>query len=240
MDLSVRNIVIGVVAVILIILIIRWWLSNANKLAGFNDAKKVTKIDASKLAQSNASNYAYSSWFYIDDWSYRYGEPKIILGRLDKDLLPSPSIILGAIENNLKIETTVYPSSTTHDSSEHDSLAPDSSTHTCNVDNIPIQKWVNVIVSLNGRTLDVYIDGKLVRTCVLPGVAKIANDAPVYVTPLGGFSGYTSNVNYYANSLNPQEAYNIYRAGYGGMDDFPYQVKIEYLKDGQEQGSLTL
>ena len=28
---------------------------------------------------------------------------------------------------------------------------------------------------------------KLVRTCVLPGVAKIANNAPVYVTPLGGF-----------------------------------------------------
>jgi|TARA_B110000967_G_scaffold178295_1_gene192995 hypothetical protein len=243
MEFSVRNIVIGVVAVILIILIIRWWWGSANKLAGFNDAKKVTKIDAGKLAQSNASNYAYSSWFYVDDWSYRYGEPKIILGRLDKDLLPSPSIILGAIENNLKIETTVYPSSTTHDSSTEpdSSTITDSSIHTCNVDNIPIQKWVNVIVSLNGRTLDVYIDGKLVRTCVLPGVAKIANDAPVYVTPLGGFSGYTSNVHYYANSLNPQEAYNIYRAGYGGSSmDFPYQVKIEYLKDGQEQGSLTL
>ena len=233
MEFSVRNIVIGVVAVILIILIIRWWWGSANKLAGFNDAKKVTKIDAGKLAQSNASNYAYSSWFYVDDWSYRYGEPKIILGRLDKDLLPSPSIILGAIENNLKIETTVYPSST--------SATTDHSTHTCNVDNVPIQKWVNVIVSLNGRTLDVYLDGKLVRTCVLPGVAKIANDAPVYVTPLGGFSGYTSSINYYANSLNPQEAYNIYRGGYGDFSmDFPYRIKIEYLKDGQEKGSLTL
>ena len=231
MEFSVRNIVIAVVLVILLILIIRWLLGSANKLTGFNDAKKVTKIDAGKLAQSNASNYAYSAWFSVDDWSYRYGEPKIILGRLDKDLLPSPAIILGAIENNLKIETTVYPSST----------AKEHSTHTCNVDNVPIQKWVNVIVSLNGRTLDVYLDGKLVRTCVLQGVAKIANNAPVYITPLGGFSGYTTDVNYYANSLNPQEAYNIYRAGYGGYSmDFPYQVKIEYLKDGQEQGSLTL
>jgi len=89
--------------------------------------------------------------------------------------------------------------------------------------------------------MDIYIDGKLVRTCVLPGVAKIANDAPVYVTPQGGFSGYTSNIHYYANSLNPQEAYNIYRSGYGGGGiDFPYQVRIEYLKDGQQQGSVTL
>jgi hypothetical protein len=231
MDLSAGNIVIGVVLFILIILLIRWLMGSANKLTGLNDAKKVTKIDATSLAQNNASNYAYSVWFYIDDWSYRYGEPKIILGRLDKDLNPSPSIVLGAIENNLKIETTVYPSS----------QSTDSSTHTCNVDNVPVQKWVNVIASLYGRTMDVYIDGKLVRTCVLPGVAKIANNAPVYVTPMGGFSGYTSNIKYFANSLNPQEAYNLYREGFGGPSmEFPYQVKIEYLKDGQEQGSLTL
>ena len=212
------------------IVLIRWLFSAKTKLAGMNDAKKVTKISASNLAQSNSSNYAYSIWFYIEDWSYRYGEPKIILGRLDNELNPSPAIILGAIENNLKIETTVYPSS----------QSSNASTHTCNVDNVPVQKWVNVIVSLYGRTMDIYIDGKLVRTCVLPGVAKIANDAPVYITPQGGFSGYTSNVHYYANSLNPQEAYNIYRAGYGVDFEFPYQIKMEFLKDGQEQGSLTI
>ena len=144
---------------------------------------------------------------------------------------PSPSITLGAIENTLQIETTVYPSSQSSTGTKN----------TCNVANVPIQRWVNVIVSLYGRTMDVYIDGKLVRTCVLPGVAKIANNAPVYVTPLGGFSGYTANIHYYADSLNPQEAYNIYRKGYGGSGfDFPYEVKIEFLKDGEEQGTLTL
>jgi hypothetical protein len=229
--MSVRNIVIGVVIVVLLIIVIRWFWAANTKLTGLNDAKTVTKIPVTDLAQSNASNYAYSVWFYIDDWSYRYGEPKIILGRLDGDLNPSPSIVLGAIENNLKVETTVYPSS----------QSTTSSSHTCNVDNVPVQKWVNVIISLYGRTLDVYIDGKLVRTCVLPGVAKIANNAPVYITPLGGFSGYTSNINYYANSLNPQEAYNIYRGGYGGSGlDFPYKLKIEYLKDGKEIGGLTI
>ena len=189
MAVSVTKIIIAVVLVILLIVLIRWFFGQKTKVTGMTDAKKVTKIQASDLAQANASNYAYSVWFYIDDWSYRYGEPKIILGRLDKELNPSPSIVLGAIENNLKIETTVYPSS----------QSSTASTHTCNVDNVPVQKWVNAIVSLYGRTMDIYIDGKLVRTCVLPGVAKIANDAPVYVTPQGGFSGYTSNINYYAN-----------------------------------------
>jgi hypothetical protein len=170
---SVKNIVIGVIVVLLVIFIIRWLMGDSSKISGLNDAKKVTKINAEDLEQSNSANFAYSVWFYVDDWSYRYGEPKIILGRLDQDLSPSPSIVLGAIENNVKIETTVYPSAQSSSSS--------GSTHTCNVANVPIQRWVNLIVSLYGRTLDVYIDGKLVRTCVLPGVAKIANNAPVYV-----------------------------------------------------------
>jgi hypothetical protein len=229
--MSVMNIAIGVVVVILLIIIIRYFWGGSNKLSGLKDAKSVTKIPASTLSTTNSVNYAYSAWFYVDDWSYRYGEPKIILGRLDGDLEPSPSIVLGAIENNLKIQTTVYSSTS----------GTKGSTHTCNVDNVPIQKWVNVIISLRGRTLDVYIDGKLVRTCVLPGVAKIANNAPVYITPMGGFSGYTSNVEYYGDSLNPQEAYNIYRSGYGGSGfDFPYSIKLELVKDGQEQGSVSI
>ncbi len=228
----VKNIIIGVVVILLIIVIVRWLMGDSSKLSGLNDAKKVTKISADDLEQSNASNFAYSVWFYIDDWSYRYGEPKIVLGRLDADLKPSPSIVLGAIENNVKIETTVYASA----------QSKSGSTHTCNVANVPIQRWVNLIVSLYGRTLDVYIDGKLVRTCVLPGVAKIANNAPVYVTPLGGFSGYTSNIHYYGDAVNPQQAYNIYRSGYGGsgIGGFPYEIQVSYLKDGEEQGSFTI
>ena len=231
--LNIKNIIIAVVAVLLVIIIIRWLMGDSSKIDGLKDAKVVTKIQPEDLEQANAANYAYSTWFYVDDWSYRYGEPKIVLGRLDSDLNPSPSIVLGAIENNLKIETTVYPNAE----------SSTASTHTCNVANVPIQKWVNAIVSLYGRTLDVYIDGKLVRTCVLPGVAKIASNSPVYVTPLGGFSGYTANIQYFGDALNPQQAYNIYRKGYGGIGlgmDFPYSVKVEFLKDGSEQGSVEI
>ena len=93
---NVKNIIIGVVVLLLLILLIRWFMGDATKIDGLKDAKKVTKITADDLEDSNASNFAYSTWFYIDDWSYRYGEPKIILGRLDADLKPGPSIVLGS------------------------------------------------------------------------------------------------------------------------------------------------
>ena len=47
-------------------------------------------------------------------------------------------------------------------------------------------------MSVYGRTLDMYINGKLVRTCILPGVAYVDQTTDVILTPLGGFQGTTS------------------------------------------------
>ena len=116
--------------------------------------------------------------------------------------------------------------------------------HNCMVSNIPIQKWVNLTLSVYGRTMDLYIDGKLVRTCLLPGIANINNNADIYVTPKGGFNGWTSNLQYYPNSLNPQEAWNIYTQGYGGgmLSNLfgSYQVEVSLIQNGTTQSSVTI
>ena len=238
MAVSVMKVTIGIVVVLLLILIVRWLMGNNTKLVGLNDAKKVTKIDSSSLAQNNASNYAYSVWFYIEDWTYRYGQEKVILTRIDSDRNPSPQIALGAFQNNLNVSLQTYPDGSNTDTSSV------SQTHNCNIKNVPIQSWVNALISVNGRTLDVYIDGKLVRTCVMPGVARIAANAPVIITPGGGFSGYTAEIKYWPNATNPQEAWNIYRSGYGGSilgNLFnKYRIKVAFLEDNKEQSSFEI
>tara|TARA_B110000285_G_C15068780_1_gene586727 strand:+ start:198 stop:899 length:702 start_codon:yes stop_codon:yes gene_type:complete len=229
-----RKIIIGIVLVIIAILIFRYLFSSSTIISsGIADGKTVSKIPATSDTNSSSNNYSYSVWVYVKDWSYRFGEQKMILGRLDDDNKPSPSISLGAAENNVKVAVECYP----------EEAKGKSETHYCNVHNIPLQKWVNITISLYSRTLDVYLDGKLVRTCVLPGVPKIANDKPIYISPLGGFSGYTSRVQFFKESLDPQAVYNIYRAGYGGkgvMDSFPYSLKLSFMKDEQEQGSVSI
>ena len=230
-----KIIIVAVVIIIMIYIIIQYFSSQNTVIDGMKSAKSTTVINSDDLADNNnTNNYTYSCWFYVDDWSYRYGEPKIILGRLDSKREPSPSIILGAIENNIQINVACYP----------DNNEDTFQVHRCGVANIPIQKWVNLIVSLYGRTLDVYLDGKLVRTCVLPGIAKVNNSASVYITPEGGFSGYTSNIQYIADSTNPQQAYDIYKKGYGdsilGGLMSKYQLKVSFLEDSVEQGSFEI
>ena len=40
--------------------------------------------------------------------------------------------------------------------------------HDCEIFNVPLQKWVNIIISLNTKVIDVYMNGKLVKTCIMP------------------------------------------------------------------------
>lgn len=238
--MALQSIILAVIVILVIFLIINMLTSKSNKLSSMQDGNLEKIIPASDLSSStnNTSNFTYSVWFYIEDWTYRYGQEKVILTRIDSDRNPSPQIALGAFQNNLNVSLQTYPDGSNTDTSSV------SQTHNCNIKNVPIQSWVNALISVNGRNLDVYIDGKLVRTCVMPGVAKVANNSPVVITPNGGFSGYTAKIQYWPNPTNPQEAWNIYRDGYGGSilgNLFnKYRIKVSFLEDNKEQRSFQI
>ncbi len=230
--MEIMQIILIVVLLIMLIYFIMWLFTKSTQLTKMSDGTIRQVILANTLPNSkHSNNYTYSTWFYVNDWNYRFGEPKIILGRLDKDNNPSPSITIGAMENNVNVAVACYPISA--------SAAP--IIHQCNVSNIPLQKWVNLIVSLYGRTLDLYLDGKLVRTCVLPGVAKVSPETDILVTPNGGFNGWTANFQYWATASNPQEAYNIYKGGYGSSTMFNrFRIKVAFLSNDKEKTSFTI
>jgi hypothetical protein len=237
--MEIIQIILSVVLLIMVIYFIMWMFSKTTQLTKMSDGNIQQVILANTLSNNkHSNNYTYSTWFYVNDWNYRFGEPKIILGRLDKDNNPSPSITLGAMENNLNVAVACYPTNTAEAAKDSPII------HQCNVSNIPLQKWVNLIVSLYGRTLDLYLDGKLVRTCVLPGVAKVSPETNILVTPNGGFSGWTTNFQYWSAASNPQEAYNIYKGGFGGSilgNMFnKFRIKVSFLSDNKEKSSFVI
>jgi len=99
--------------------------------------------------------------------------------------------------------------------------------------NFPLQKWVCVTYSIYGNSLDLYLNGKLVKSVVDDAVTLMMNESalvalgnPWYNKTVGddevtisnltaGFKGYTSKLKYYKSALTPKEAYNIYKSGPG-------------------------
>jgi len=250
------SILIIIIVIILILLIITYFVSQTKTLQGMQSAQISSIINASSLNPSGSStsstNFAYSSWFYINNWNYRYGEPKVIYGRMGSastsgggsvsginGIDPCPSVVLGAIENNLMISLGCYPGVNEQPTTTGGTTV----VHTCGITNIPVQKWVNLIISVYGRSLDVYIDGKLTKTCLLPGIASVNNNANLYVTPGGGFDGWTAKLQYFPQPLNPQQAWNIYTQGYanswlGSLGS--YQLQLSLVENGTVQDTLTI
>jgi hypothetical protein len=244
------TIVIIVIIIVLVYFLLKYIFSNPYTLQTIQNGQTTTVIAPSALATNSGisaddTNFAYSIWFYINDWNYRYGEIKTIFARMGNESAgtnPCPAVQLDAIENNLTVTLACFPGAGGA-APVAGAMAATSVDHTCKVGNVPIQRWVNLIVSVYGRSMDIYIDGKLVKTCLLPGVANINSNAPIYVTPDGGFDGWTSKFQYYPSPLNPQEAWNIYVAGYSTpyANMFgSYQVQVSLLENGNTKSTVTV
>ena len=80
------------------------------------------------------------------------------------------------------------------------------------INDIPLNKWVNVIIRCKNTTLDVYINGTITKSMELSGVPK-QNYGDVNIALNGGFSGYISNLWYYDYALGTAAIYNLVKNG---------------------------
>jgi len=139
--------------------------------------------------------FSYSVWIYIQDWT-RGWKNIFVKGDTSENSSRAPGLWLYPDSNALHARINTFAS-------------PNEG---CDIKNIPLQKWVHITYILNNRTVDIYIDGKLERSCVLRGVPKL-NDEPVHVCDKGGFFGKISNLVYFRYAMKPDEVYNIYSKG---------------------------
>lgn len=193
--------------------------SSGDLLGTSHDASTSTTIDASHAPLSDQGDGAYGVqwWMFIKDWNYGFGKKKTIVKRHDSTShgITNPQISLHPTDNALQVSVSIFPSSeqagkTTPAPAGHSGATDD--VFTCDVPNIPLQTWFSVGVTVFGRNLDIYIDGKLVKSCLMPGVPKPAV-GDIQVTPDGGFSGQICNLNHYSRMLTPGDVMNFWSAG---------------------------
>jgi hypothetical protein len=188
----------------------------------------------------NGYEYTYSFWMFIQDWSTSNGQPKCVMYRSNADVntyqVANPSIWMYPNESKLMIRVSTYPSQGTYDPSTYPTYPTTASglpivnpnqwsaaqkkqlfnsQYSCDVGSIPLQKWVHVVVSAWDTTMDVYVNGKLARSCLLPGVPVFdANTLQnIYVGQGSTYNGYLSRFKYYNRAVTPNEVYSLYRSG---------------------------
>ena len=209
----VMGLVIGLVLLILIIAAVR--TVSSGKLLATDaaplpiDGKKGAVIPASSMQSTAGGEYGMQFWMFIQDWDYKFGKDKEVLIRTDPSnhSTMNPRISLHPTDNSLNVTVSIYPAGT---SATNTSTNGD--TFTCSVENVPLQTWFAVSVTVFQRNVDIFINGNLVKSCVLPGVPKAAV-GDVIAGANGGFSGFLCNVHSYKSMITPSDARNFYSAG---------------------------
>ena len=71
----------------------------------------------------------------------------------------------------------------------------------CDIENFPLQRWVNVNITMRNNVIDIFFDGALKKSCILKGFPILTNN-DMLICPNGGFNGYISNMKY-SNKASP-------------------------------------
>lgn len=169
--------------------------------------------------------FSVSTWIYITNWGVNKGQNKVFLTLSGGAKAYSTLVMyLGQNINKLgiRVSTDSTEYSTTLDSTQMTMITSGQTPYTdtasdfkkCDIDTVDIQRWVNITAVLSGRTLDIYMDGKLSRSCVLDGLYKVDGDTPSLSlggpSGFGGYIGQTRGANY---AYSPDQVYLNYLNG---------------------------
>jgi hypothetical protein len=200
----------------------------------------------------SGGEYSVSTWIYITSWEVNkgYNKPFLSLSGGGGDF-KTTILYLGQNTPKLGIRTSTSVGGSTSSgisltTAEQIKIRPTngnnfgSSPYTdtggdfklCDVESVDMQRWVNITVVLSGRTQDVYIDGKMSRSCVLPSVFTVDGDSPQIILGgpygFGGLIGTTRAANF---AYSPDQVYKNYQNG--PMDTSIWSKIKSYLDPSQ-------
>ena len=153
--------------------------------------------------QTDGIEFTWCVWVYINDLN-PLGQYKHIFYKGNDNLLSNglnypnnaPGLYLAPDTNSLVVMMNTY------NNIDEEITIPD----------MPLNKWVNIIVRCQNTNLDVYINGIITRSIELNGVPK-QNYGNVYVGMNGGFDGFISNLQYFNYALPVTQVNGIVNGG---------------------------
>jgi hypothetical protein len=138
----------------------------------------------------NIYRFSYCFFIYLQDYNYRFNSVKPVFVKGSKNNA-CPAFYLAKNINSGII-----------------TINTDKGIKRLSICDIPLRKWVHIAFCVNNGEIDLYRDGKLVKSSVLGGNCKI-NSQPIILSDKGGFSGLIYKLTYNPKYLNHIEIKHI-------------------------------
>jgi len=240
-------VLITLIAILLLfIYFLYYWVYNTKKV----HTKSTVDLSASPasiddIAEPGNTRYAYAAWVFVNNVntnqdSVIFYRPNNLCVYLQNDSATLVCAIAGS-SDLAKVDTVI-------------------------TDTFPLQRWVHILVSVDGQYIDYYLNGKLIKSekksylPTTPSSGKAADgklvSVPVYLGNSGnaaepndninpdpkntkGFAAFLTKFTHWTTPLGPQSVWSEYTSGNGGSY-FPYSVRLDLLKNNNIQSSYQM
>lgn len=234
--MDIKIIVVGVILLVVVLYyVFRSWFSSDTILDNeysLNDGT-LADIPASDLSVPDAANFTYSIWVYVNSWNTN--STKTIFSRqYDTKLYLDDST--ATLMMDIGNPTT---------SQDENQMNYSDTIQITN--NFPLQKWVCVLISVDNNIVDVYLDGKMVKSVYIgtgttpPFTGMQSGSSIVFGS---GWDAYISRFERNTSSTDPNTAWNKYLKGNGGssLKDAlgNVSINVSVMKDNIETASYSL
>jgi hypothetical protein len=136
--------------------------------------------------QKEGMAFSYTCWIKIDDFAYRYGQPKVVFTKGSEDLkIMCPALLVDANTNSLLVKLDTF-----------------GGTETIPIANIPAKKWIHIAIAVDQDAVEIYVNGTLYLHHSLTQMPK-QNSYTVSTGVGGGFDGKIAELQYYGYLLTP-------------------------------------
>lgn len=205
-----------------------------------NKSDSITLLRSSN--ERDGVEFTYSTWLYIDDLEYNKGQFRHIFHKGDDKLnydddsigaglsYPNnaPGLYLAPYRNDIVVVVNTFQNVI----------------EKIVIENITLNKWINVIIRCENKTIDVYVNGSIARRHILSGLPR-QNYGNVFCCMNGGFSGNISNLRYFNYAIGTREIESILFWGPNtklatgsniNMDNYSY-LSFKWYTSGQVNNS---
>jgi hypothetical protein len=175
-----------------------------------------TNVESKLILRSNNESsgleFTWSVWLYINELSNEETIYQHIFNKGDSNINMygianvnnAPGLYLKSDKNNNINTATLHIIMDSNDSYDKSNFI--------DIKDVPIKKWVNVVIRMKNTILDSYVNGVISGRLIMKDVPN-QNYNNVNVNQNRGFSGKLSNLKYYNRALNIFEINSIVSKG---------------------------
>jgi len=221
---------IGLIALVFILLYVLYvYFHSSSAIA--SGLINLNSVNPAVVITDKPTSYQYSFgvWIYVNSWNNNNNKPVFAVPNqiqvyFDKT---TPTLLVDIKQNCASSGTAAVTPPITL------------------TDNFPIQKWTYVTVVVDNFFVDMYLDGKMVKSIKLNCMLSMPSSTNTSVY-LGGNPAVTSDIMVtklyrWSYVLAPQDVWKTYMAGNGVSSTFAtYGMNVDILRNNTIQNTIKL